>query len=56
MDKNEIVKDALAIKRILLKGYHIAVWENGYGQENLYLVKDGESPWKGVYISKFEAH
>lgn len=55
MENKEMVRDAAIIQRILAKGYHIAVWVNGYGQKNLYLVENGKDPWKGVYLSKFGA-
>lgn len=48
----QLCKDARRIQAILAKGYHIAIWPNNNGQQNYYLVKNGDEPHKGAYLSK----
>lgn len=54
MESKKLCMAAQAIKKVLEKGYHLAVWSNAYGQKSLYLVENGSDPWKGVYVCKFE--
>ena len=46
----EFTDDASRIKKILEKGYYIALWPNASGDLNYYLVKNGETPDKGIYL------
>ena len=50
MANKEFTDDASRIKKILEKGYYIALWPNAFGDLNYYLVKNGETPDKGIYL------
>lgn len=54
-NKNRELCDACnSIKRILEQGYEIKKWINIHNEDALFLVRKGESPWKGVYLQKIE--
>lgn len=50
-EEKTLCENAVKIKKILEKGYYIAEWINVNGNPIYCLTKNGDEPYKGVYLS-----